>query len=137
MIGLDTNVLVRAAIKDDPGQAARAQALLSSLTLAQPGFVTHVVLVEVWWVLTRAYKQPPDLAAMFVARLCETATIVVQDQEAVTAALGRVRHFGADFVGALIVEVSKAHGAPDVQTFDQDAIHRAGMTQVQAPRHAG
>ena len=130
MIGLDTNILVRAAMGDDPEQAAHAKGRLLSLTTAEPGFVTHVVLVEIWWVLTRAYKKKTSEALDFLARLTQTATIVVQDRELVIAALAAVRERGADFADALVVAVATANGCSAIETFDADAIKRAGMRRI-------
>lgn len=62
MIGIDTNVLVRATVRDDDAQAQRADAFLETLTREKPDYVTHIVLVELWWVLTRAYKYAPRQA---------------------------------------------------------------------------
>ena len=52
MIGLDTNVLVRYVMQDDPEQSVRATALVESLSVEQPGFVALVAVVELVWVLT-------------------------------------------------------------------------------------
>jgi len=59
MISLDTNVLVLAAVGDDPEQAARARNRLAALTTTEPGFITHVVMVELWWVLTASTRRKP------------------------------------------------------------------------------
>ena len=130
MIGLDTNVLVRAAVGDDLDQAAQAKNRLSSMTAAEPGFVTHIVLVELWWVLTRAYKKKASEALSFLTRLTETATIVIQDRDLVITALAAVRDSGADFADALIVAVSTASDCSAVETFDAGAIKHAGMRQL-------
>jgi len=54
MIGLDTNVLVRYLAQDEPNQAARATRLIEEeLSVAEPGFISLVVLVELCWVLKR------------------------------------------------------------------------------------
>jgi len=127
MIGLDTNVLVRVAVDDHPEQAATAKELLQSLTLVEPGFVSHIVMVEIWWVLTRGYKKTPDQALSFLARLTETATLVIQDRELVIAALAAVRRNGADFADALFVAVAGAQSCSSVATFDTGAIKRSGM----------
>jgi predicted nucleic-acid-binding protein len=131
MIGLDTNVIVRAAI-DDPGepQTEIAKRRLASLTIEEPGFITHIVLVEVWWVLTRAYDYSRDQALVPLDKLVDMAVIVLQEVEVVEAALAVVRRTGADFADALIVEVAKAAGAGAVETFDRQAISRAGMAPV-------
>ena len=46
MVGLDTNVLVRYVMQDDPRQSARATRLIEALTAEAPGFVPLVSLVE-------------------------------------------------------------------------------------------
>ncbi len=55
MIGLDTNVLVRYIMQDDPVQSARATTLIESLDAAHPGFVALVSIVELYGVLTSCY----------------------------------------------------------------------------------
>ena len=130
MIGLDTNVLVRAVVRDDPEQTALAQARLQALTLSNPGFVPHIVLVELWWVLTRAYGYSAAEALIPLKRLTETSTIVIQDRDLVLQALIAVDD-GADFADALIVAVASAADC-NVETFDKSAIVRAGMVPVAA-----
>ena len=56
MIGLDTNVLVRYIVQDDPDQSAAAERLIEGRCTAQaPGYVSVLVLAELVWVLTSAY----------------------------------------------------------------------------------
>ena len=52
MAAVDTNVLVRLLVADDPGQTQRA---LSFLEARGPLWVSTVVLVETVWVLTAVY----------------------------------------------------------------------------------
>jgi predicted nucleic-acid-binding protein len=56
MIAIDTNVLVRFLTQDDPEQAAAASAFMRGLTPAAPGFISREVMVELVWVLERAYR---------------------------------------------------------------------------------
>jgi len=127
LIGLDTNILVRVAVGDDPEQTRLAKERLSALTTSEPGFVTHVVMVEIWWELTRTYQKTPAEALAYLTSLTELATIVVQDRALVVAALAAVRDHQAGFADALIVAVSTANHCPRVETFDSAAIKRAGM----------
>ncbi len=60
MIGLDTNVLVRFLVQDEPRQAARADSLMAQLSPTSPGYLSTVVLVETYWVLRSAYRQKPE-----------------------------------------------------------------------------
>ena len=56
MIALDTNVLVRFLVQDDPEQARLATEVIDRLSDAAQGFVSREVLVELVWVLERAYR---------------------------------------------------------------------------------
>ncbi len=51
MIGLDTNVVVRYIMQDDPKQSPKATRLIESLTSDAPGFVPLVAVIELVWVL--------------------------------------------------------------------------------------
>ncbi len=54
MIGLDTNVLVRYIVRDDPAQTALADRCVEDVCRGeQPGWVSHVVLAELAWALIR------------------------------------------------------------------------------------
>ena len=88
MIGLDSNVLVRYVVQDDPDQAEAATALIEGeCTDASPGHVDVVVLAEVAWVLTSAYGFPKDAVARVIHQLLRTTEIEIQDSDAVWAAL--------------------------------------------------
>ena len=58
MIGLDTNVLLRYLVQDDPVQAPRATEIVTRrLTQQEPGFVSLVTILEVVWVLKSLHKR--------------------------------------------------------------------------------
>jgi predicted nucleic-acid-binding protein len=132
MIGLDTNILVRVAIDDDPEQDQIARARVHALTTAEPGFVSQVVLVETWWVLTRTYRRSSAAVAGFISGLCASSAMVIENRDQVEEALEVVRERHADFADALIVAVARAAGCGGVETFDQGAVLRAGMTHVES-----
>ena len=57
MIALDTNVLVRFLIKDDPRQSRAAAAFIErSIRAGEDLFFSDVVLCETAWVLSISYK---------------------------------------------------------------------------------
>jgi predicted nucleic-acid-binding protein len=130
MIGLDTNVLVRYVLQDDPHQAPKASRLFESLSADAPGFVPVVVLVELAWVLGAGYKVPrPELAAVFET-LLRSKELVIDRADLVTQALARFAAGGADFADALIERMAAAAGCTTTMTFDQGAAKAAGMTLV-------
>lgn len=130
MIGLDTNVLVRYAVRDDARQTAVADWLVEALA-EMPGFLSHVVLAETWWVLRRAYGFPAERCRAFLATLLDVREIQVQDSDLVRVALDRASE-GADFADALVAVQAEASGATATVTFDRRAAKHAGMTLLTA-----
>ena len=56
MIGLDTNVLVRYLVQDDPAQTRQANALIDRAAAQEKAmFINHVVMCELAWVLGHGY----------------------------------------------------------------------------------
>ena len=126
MIGLDTNVIVRFLVQDEPVQSALASSLITSRTAKDPGYISTVVLVEVFWVLKRAYKLPnQDVPAALLA-LVSSDEIVVEGRDAVRAAL-REGANGYDFADALVALEGTRHGCDYTATFDRKASSLAGM----------
>lgn len=128
MIGLDTNVLVRYLAQDDAKQAATATRLVESLTPAEPGFVSHVVLVESVWVLESCYEADAARIGTVVETLLRSESIRVERAEVVWRALRRFRGGNGDFPDTLVTELAAEAGCRTVYTFDRDAVKRAGMT---------
>ena len=58
MIGLDTNVVVRYLVQDDLEQSAQASELIDALTESDPGYLSLVTVVELYWVLRTARILP-------------------------------------------------------------------------------
>lgn len=125
MIGLDTNVLVRYLAQDDAKQSAKATILIESLTHSQPGYLSHVVLIELVWVLQRCYGASREVVTDTLERLLRTQGLVVQEAEQVWQAL-RIYRQGGDFADCLIARVAMAAGCDEVVTFDKGAT-KAGM----------
>lgn len=127
MTGLDTNVLVRYIAQDDEKQSPLATKLIESLTRAEPGFVSHVVLVEIVWVLESCYSADRDRIAEVVETLLRTDGIVVDRANVVWQALRTFKHQGCDFPDALIARLAKQAGCQSVATFDRNAARKTGM----------
>lgn len=128
MIGLDTNVVVRFLAQDDPVQSPLATRLFNRLSREQPGFISAVVLAEISWVLSRAYKTPRDQVSEAVEGLLRSAEVMVENAEAAYRALGAYRASSSvEFADALIAETTRLAGANEVVTFDKKAAVELGM----------
>jgi predicted nucleic-acid-binding protein len=127
MIGLDTNVLVRYVMQDDPGQAARATRLMDSLTPEEPGFVALVCVVEAGWVLSSSYGLTRAQVALVVEGLLRTKELAVERADVVLRALRVFQASSADLADCLIAQAGLSAGCDRTMTFDRKAARLAGM----------
>ena len=127
MIGLDTNVLVRYLVQDEPKQATLATRLIESLTADEPGFVSHVVLAETVWVLESCYNADSDRIRQVVDTLLRSSGIVVERAESVWRALRQFKQNDGDFADTLIAVSASDAGCRATYTFDKGAAKRSGM----------
>lgn len=126
MIGLDTNVLVRFIVQDDPVQSQMASDLIEKrLTPENKGFVSSIVLCEVLWVLKRAYRQPKEQLLSVVRTILETEVLEMENRDCAWRAYYDYDEGLADFSDYYIAQINKVHGASLTATFDERALkHR-------------
>lgn len=128
MIGLDTNVIVRFITQDDAIQSPVATRFIARLSREQPGFVSAVVLAEISWVLSRAYKASRGDIAKTVEGLLRSAELIVENAEAAYRALAVYRaSASAEFADALIAQTAALAGAGETVSFDRKATAETGM----------
>ena len=132
MIGLDTNVLVRYIMQDDPQQSPKANQLIESLDGDNTGYITIVTIVELYWVLTSAYKLTRQQAGQAIEAILCTKYFLVERADQVMRAL---RVFGngngkADFPDCLIERSASSAGCKRTMTFDVGAARHAGMILI-------
>lgn len=132
MIALDTNVVVRFLTQDDPAQSARANALMAGLTEAEPGFLCREVVVELVWVLERAYGLPRDRIAAALDGLLAARELVVESPDRTGLAVERYRAGGAGFSDHMIALAGREAGCRATFSFDRKAVAQAGMAPVPA-----
>ena len=114
-ITADTNVLVRAAVQDDPQQARRAAKLLQQAELVA---VPVPVLCEFVWVLRRGYKKSVPEISGAIRRLMKSANVVM-NRPAIEAGLS-VLDAGGDFADG--ASEGDWLGAEEFVSFDSQAV---------------
>ena len=130
MIGLDTNVLVRYIMQDDPKQSPKATRLIESLDSEDPGFITVVSVVELYWVLTSCYGLGGHDVKQAFEALLRAKQIVVDRADQVLRALRVFDDGKADFADCLIERIASSAGCAETLTFDASAAKYAGMSMV-------
>lgn len=127
MIGLDSNILLRYLVQDDSTQSPRATAVIEQLSQGNPGYLSHVVLVEMAWVLDRTYKFSDAEIATAIIGLIGAAPLVVEDAVAVVLALRAASEAQGTFADALIGVLNARAGCERTLTFDRRASRLPGF----------
>ena len=126
-ITADTNVLLRATLRDDRQQAAAAEALLARATVIT---VPVPVFCEFAWVLQRSYRQSATHVAAAIRAIC-AIDAVVTDNPAVDAGLNALLA-GGDFADGAIAQQGESLGGRMFVTFDRAAITILGQAGLSA-----
>lgn len=116
-IAVDTNVLVRAVVRDDEKQARTATRILKEAEIIA---VSLPCLCEFVWVLRSVYNfERPEISAAIRA-LVNTANVAV-NRPAVEAGLA-IFNAGGDFADGLIAYEGSWLGAETFVSFDKKAV---------------
>ena len=134
MIGLDTNVIIRYLVRDDEDQAEVSRILPESLSEEYPGFTCREVILEVVWVLERAYRLSRDQIAVVIEDLTQTEGLVIESDDDVNRAAMGYRQGSADFSDFMILRAAQRVGAEPLYTFDRKFSRLAGTELLEAPQ---
>ncbi|MGA0531795.1 PIN domain-containing protein [Hansschlegelia sp. KR7-227] len=128
MIGLDTNVLVRLFAADDRVQTDAARRLIDEAD--ESAFVNIVTVVELLWVLRRAYRVDDDRLTVVVRKLTEHPRIVCGEKDLMREAAHRSKENGEDMPDAIIALLNKRAGCRTTFTFDREAAYGDDFTLI-------
>lgn len=127
MIAVDTNLLVRYAIRDDPAQAARAASFLED----QDCLVVRSVVLETGWVLGSGYGLSRAQVVERIRHILCLPRVFTEDVEQVLLALDWYEQ-GMDLGDALHVAVARG-AAEAFATFDKGIMKAARRIDIQFP----
>jgi len=131
MIGLDTNVLLRYLVQDDPTQSKKATEIIERrLSRQEPGFVSLVCILETVWVLGSLYKRSRLEIADHVEMILAADTLQVQNEQEVYQGVIALRNRTGTFEDALIGGLGAWWGCSATLTFDQTAARRLDGFQL-------
>lgn len=120
MIGLDTNLLLRLWLNDDPAQNRRIDKLLADHG-GDPGslLVTDVVLVEAVWTLRSAYGQEKAAQLIAVRSLLDEPAFAFEDRETIALAAEMFEQASCGFSDCLVVARNARLGGEFTATSDR------------------
>jgi len=116
-ITVDTNVLARAVLQDDPGQGRAASKLLKEASLIA---ISLPCLCELVWILRRGAKLPKEDVAVTIRDLLDAGNVVM-NRPAVEAGLA-VLESGGDFADGIMAYEGNWLGGETFVSFDKQAV---------------
>ncbi|MBS0349947.1 MAG: type II toxin-antitoxin system VapC family toxin [Proteobacteria bacterium] len=117
MIAIDTNILVRIFIDDlNDSQVKKSRDLAKK---AKNVFLSEIVLVEMVWVLSRAYDLTKQQILAILQEIYENSAFVVEREQNFLEGLLLFRENNADFSDCMILVAAKKADVKDFYTFDE------------------
>ena len=130
MIGIDTNVLVRFIVRDDPDQALAASRLINEvLSPEEKGFISSVVICELVWVLRKVLKVPKEKILSVVHMLLESSVFELEHRQCAAYAVRDYESGVADFSDYYLAEIGYETGCLTA-TFDERALRHPHFMSV-------
>lgn len=126
MIALDTSVLARFLVGDDPEQARLARELMAGLGEENRGFICREVMLELAWVLERTYRIERRRIADALDGLIAAREILVETADDIASAIAAWRDGGAGLGDRMIAAAAARAGAGTLVTFDRKAARLPG-----------
>jgi predicted nucleic-acid-binding protein len=128
MRAVDTNVIVRIVVRDDPEQVRAAERFA-----AGGAWVSHVVLAEATWVLDAVYQRTARQIAAAIDMLLNHKDFTLQDSDVVAAALEEFKERPAlGFSDCLVLEIARKAAHVPLGTFDRNLAKLAGVERLQS-----
>jgi len=119
VIGLDTAVLVRYLAQDEPKQSRRANAVVSRAVRAGERLhVSSLVLCELTWVLSGAYRLPKPRLVDVLRRMLDTPQLDVEERDLARRALADFEAGRGDFADYLLGRRNQARGCRQTVSFE-------------------
>jgi predicted nucleic-acid-binding protein len=129
MIAIDTNVVVRYLVADDPEQFRRATAVIEG----EPVFVCSTVILEVEWVLRAIYRVGRSEILRALRNFAALPSVAVEDWALLAQALDCAEQ-GMEFADAL--HLASAGECNAFISFDRSLVkvaRKVGAMEVRTP----
>lgn len=128
MLGLDTNVLVRFLVQDDPAQFERAHKLIGRESRSGDAvLISLLVLLETEWVLRSRYGLSKSEIVAAFSGLLDSAELRFEDEPSIEEALFTWKDWPAEFTDCLIGARHRALGCRATASFDAKAAKLPGF----------
>ncbi len=127
MIGVDTNVLVRYLVEDDPKQSAQASHWVDSIGHKKESIlINQIVFCELVWILQGPYQIDKKTLVATLEKILLAKQFEIESKDEIWQALSGFKSQAVDFADALIGVKNQMAGCRTTVTFDQKAFKKLG-----------
>ena len=131
MYGLDTNVLIRYLLRDDPVQAEQARATIESAVQSGDTIVISLLtMLESEWVLRSCASLDKRAVISTFRMLLETRDIRIEQEETLEEALYLYENNNTDFADCIMAARYARLGCPAMLTLDKKASQLPGVVAI-------
>lgn len=122
MIGIDTNILVRAFLEDDITQAEASKKVMELASKANKLFISSYAILEFVWVLKIKKISRKDIYEAIIT-LTDSPGVTIGQREVVLSAAEKFHKGKADFGDYMILSEGERYGSRTFKTFDQAVLN--------------
>lgn len=122
MKAIDTNILVRFVVADDPSQTQKVVELFKETKANHEQlFVSAVVILEVAWVLSKVYRLSRDKVILALSDLLNLSILNIEYHHAIDDCLNNAKENTFDLSDLLIGYIARANHCMTTITLDNKA----------------
>jgi len=132
MKGIDTNVLIRYIVQDDPEQSQQATHFIEKTASSEesPIFITGIVLCELVWVLEAAYEYSKENILKVLEKILRTRQFCIYQPEILWNCLHDYQQLNIDFSDSYIAHLNASNECEYTVTFDKKATRLKYFKQL-------
>ena len=131
MLGLDTNVILRLLLDDDPAQKKRvSRAIERAKTEGLPVMLALAVVLELEWVLRSSANMTKAQVLGIFRLLLESYDVQIENEKVLEEAIHTYQHATVDFAECLFLAQYQRMGCQTMLTFDAKAARLEGVSLV-------
>lgn len=131
MLGLDTNVILRLLLDDDPGQKKRAsKAIARAKASGIPVMLGLGVVLELESVLRSSAKMDKAQVLGIFRLLLESYDVQIENEKVLEQAIHTYQNASSDFGECLFLAQYQRMGCQTMLTFDAKAARMEGVSLV-------
>ncbi len=118
---VDTNVLLRLFLEDDPAQAEAVRKLfLGAFQEKRKLFVSDMAVAEIVWFLGKKESLPPSVISGVLRPALDDERLYFENRERLSAALALYEYHDVDFIDAYQAALVQEKKLESVVSFDRD-----------------